>query len=287
MALPDFQGGQWKLSLIKQGLLNTAQHEALSVDLSNVKLPDMIYGNSSLVLTNEASNLRIEFNAKEALRLCSFAEREARLHQEGNLNELHIHYLPTPLKVSAAKYWEGRTMPVGIFATGDDERIPIPESTLYSSDWTYTTPYKGSLTSLQEGTPLVATLQVSDEEIPLTRLGRDNPILWGGEIVLYEDELDDCGSSRCFLRVRAMADCFFVLFRHYLRVDDVIVRLCDTRLFHSYDSQYILREYQVKEAPYSAVMQALPRTWTTDANQSDMVFYVTQPLQVFRDKLAY
>lgn len=287
MDLSEHQGGRWKLSLTKLGLLNSLQHEALSQELEGVKLPDMIFGNSSLVLINEDCGLRYEFNAKEALRLCLFSEREARLYQDGPLNETHIHYIPSQVKVSAAVHWEGKTMPVGLFESGSDERVPIPNSSLYSSDWTYTTPYKGTVTSLHEGQPLPTAFEVTDEEIPIARLGRDNPILWGGEIVLFEDELDDCGSSRCFLRVRAMADCFFIMYRHYLRVDDVIVRLCDTRLFHSYDSPYILREFQVKEAPYSAVMQALPRTWTTDPNQSDMIFYVTQPNVVFRDKLVY
>jgi type 2A phosphatase activator TIP41 len=143
------------------------------------------------------------------------------------------------------------------------------------------------LKSLGDVQELPAALEMTEEEIPVSRLGRDNPILWGGEVVLFEDELDDCGSSRCFVRVRAMADCFFIMLRHYLRVDDVVVRLCDTRLFHSYDSRYILREFQVKEAPYTSIMQALPRTWTTDANQSDMIFYVTQPQIVFRDRFVY
>ena len=47
-----------------------------------------------------------------------------------------------------------------------------------------------------------------------------------------------------------MEDCFFCLIRHYLRVDDVMIRIYDTRIFHDYDTNYILREFNAKEDTY-------------------------------------
>jgi type 2A phosphatase activator TIP41 len=47
----------------------------------------------------------------------------------------------------------------------------------------------------------------------------------------------------CMVRYRVMADCFFVLLRYFLRVDEVLVRLYDTRVFGSFDSNYLLREF--------------------------------------------
>ncbi len=47
----------------------------------------------------------------------------------------------------------------------------------------------------------------------------------------------------CFTRYRVMADCFFVLLRYYLRVDEVLVRIFDTRIFHSFDTNHLLREF--------------------------------------------
>ena len=41
---------------------------------------------------------------------------------------------------------------------------------------------------------------------------------------------------------------FFVLLRFYLRVDDVLIRINDTRLYYEKDKQYILREYTSKES---------------------------------------
>ena len=44
---------------------------------------------------------------------------------------------------------------------------------------------------------------------------------------------------------------FFIVFRHYLRVDHVIVRVNDTRLYHPAGTEYILRESSTREAAIS------------------------------------
>lgn len=53
------------------------------------------------------------------------------------------------------------------------------------------------------------------------------------------------------IRVRVMPTTFFVLCRFYLRVDNVMVRTCDTRLFGELDSDFILKEWTKREALYS------------------------------------
>ena len=108
-----------------------------------------------------------------------------------------------------------------------------------SSDPFYSTPFMGTL----EGSTVV--IEQTDEEIPLKRLGQDNPIVWGNMVQLYEDELGDNGSVSTEIRFRTMKDCWFALIRHYLRVDDVIIRIYDTRLFHDYSTNYVIREFTV------------------------------------------
>ena len=71
----------------------------------------------------------------------------------------------------------------------------------------------------------------SDAPIPIEMLGPENPIINYGEVVLFEDELGDKGFSRVNVRFRVMKDCFFVLLRSYTRVDHVLVRILDTRIF--------------------------------------------------------
>ncbi len=50
-----------------------------------------------------------------------------------------------------------------------------------------------------------------------------------------------------------MENCFFGLLRNYLRVDNVICRIIDTRIFHKYGEDYILREHTVKEGTYEQI----------------------------------
>ena len=88
-------------------------------------------------------------------------------------------------------------------------------------------------------------------EIPLEMLGPDNPILTAGEVVLWEDELADRGSSKCYVRYRVMSDCWFVLLRSYIRLDKVAIRIMDTRIFHKYGTFEIIRDFIVKEDTWS------------------------------------
>ena len=63
---------------------------------------------------------------------------------------------------------------------------------------------------------------------------------------------DDCGEhgeSALTARLRVMPDCFFVLLRHHLRVDGVVVKQRDARFFHRFGAGAVLREQRLAEAP--------------------------------------
>jgi hypothetical protein len=47
-----------------------------------------------------------------------------------------------------------------------------------------------------------------------------------------------------------MPTCFFVLQRLWIRVDDVMFRVIDTRYFHQFGSNHVLREYQLREGTF-------------------------------------
>jgi len=107
------------------------------------------------------------------------------------------------------------------------------------------------------------------------RLGRDNPIIHYGEVYLYEDDLGDTGYALSMTRYRVMGDCWFLLLRYYLRSDDVLVRIFDTRIFGSFDKNEILREFQHKEATYEELKAKnfnLSSDWSLSKTQSDEVF---------------
>lgn len=80
-------------------------------------------------------------------------------------------------------------------------------------------------------------------EIPLDLLGEENPILHYADVILFEDELGDKGFSKSNVRFRIMKNCFFVLLRSYTRVDHVMVRILDTRIFHEFGTSHIIRDF--------------------------------------------
>ena len=59
-----------------------------------------------------------------------------------------------------------------------------------------------------------------------------DPILFFDELTLYESELDDNGLMSLTVKVRVMPRCWYVLMRHWMRVDGVLIRLRETRFFH-------------------------------------------------------
>jgi type 2A phosphatase activator TIP41 len=46
---------------------------------------------------------------------------------------------------------------------------------------------------------------------------------------------------------------FFVLMRYFLRVDGVIFRLYETRVFHEFGQKHVIREVTRKEAKYETI----------------------------------
>jgi len=50
-----------------------------------------------------------------------------------------------------------------------------------------------------------------------------------------------------------MGDCFFGLLRSYLRVDEVVIRCYDTRIYHEFGKGFILREFSVRESNYDEI----------------------------------
>jgi len=82
-------------------------------------------------------------------------------------------------------------------------------------------------------------------------LGQDNPILHFGQIYLFECDLEDCGYVFSQVRFRVMGDCFFALFRFYVRVDGVKVRVIDTRIFHEFGTDHLIREFKHMESDYT------------------------------------
>jgi len=232
----------WTIETTAAPISNASQLDALQAILG-FPLPEMTFGNNCLVIRHNPSGWEYQFDAEHALRQVKGGELQPG---DGGV------------KVGYADAWlKSRLHP--------DASTPFTQtSPTKPYDWTYTSMYPGHLTSNK------CQFVSSDPEnpqhvIPIAELMRPDPILFYAEVPLYEDELHDNGISQVTIRVRVMPASFFLLARFTLRVDNVLFRTYDTRVYHSFASspRLIVRESTGCEAPYDVIKQQL-------SNRNDM-----------------
>eukprot|EP00466_Bigelowiella_natans_P000953 jgi/Bigna1/74995/fgenesh1_pg.32_\ len=124
---------------------------------------------------------------------------------------------------------------------------PSPKSTTNSALMTRTT--------LTTKTASSMITESNGKEIDTAMLMRPDRILWFKDMTLYEDELADNGNSKLDIKIRVMSTCFLVRMRFFLRVDGVLVRAKDTRYFHDFSKNYMLREFQEREDTVKGLAQ--------------------------------
>jgi type 2A phosphatase activator TIP41 len=87
-----------------------------------------------------------------------------------------------------------------------------------------------------------------------------------------------------------MDDCFFVLLRSYTRIDHVLVRILDTRIFHKFGSNTIIRDFQHREATYAALkgkdFNPFDSQWSLSPTQSDEVYGYLEPKLKTKDLIV-
>nr|CAG4647132.1 EOG090X07SL [Megafenestra aurita] len=224
----------WTLKTVKNHILpsksasqhsSSSQHAAFH-ELSIPHLPDMVFPDNLLKI-ELANNNGIEFNALDALKLVNDKE--------------------DLVKVAVAEAWKEARL----------ADIDVSHKVSHPFDWTFTTDYRGTV---------FGEIKVSETDlrIDMEKLKQKEKILFFDEIHLYEDELADHGCASCSLK-RAMPSGFFVLLRFYLRVDDVLIRINDTRLYYEKDNNYILREYTSRESKTKDLK--VPRVFWGDPNE--------------------
>lgn len=116
-------------------------------------------------------------------------------------------------------------------------------------DWSYSTDYKGAQSFRS------VKLESSSTPIPLELLKRPDPILFFDEVVLYEDELADNGITMLSCKIRVMPSRLLLLSRFFMRLDNVLLRLRDTRIYVDFDKGEVIREYVAKEEDYEKVRE--------------------------------
>ncbi|KAM0755576.1 TIP41-domain-containing protein [Meredithblackwellia eburnea MCA 4105] len=227
----------WRVSSTKLPILNAAECDAASASL-HLPLPEICFGNNLLRLENLETGLALEWNALPAL---------------------HAVAKESDVKVAHAAAW----------ARGQSASSTSDLSVQKPYDWTYTTQHRGTISlpspsSSNQSQP--STSPPSFEAAPSTHPGiplhllarQDIPILFFDEVPLFEDELGDNGIAELVVRVRVNTTSVFVLSRFFLRVDRVLFRIFDVRLYHAFESSEIIRETKARQASYDDVKRRLP-----------------------------
>ena len=173
-------------------------------------LPPMIF-KSFLRISNGGFQLHV--CAQEAIQ-CWAAQ-----HVESRIEHLKVY------KVPFSKKWI------------DDKGIREDGSVMESSrelssnewDWTYSTDYLCSISNysresseitsvdaLQRGFESIWVSHEAPSRIDYALLSRKEDILFFDDVVLYQDDLDDCGEVQFSAKVRVMPSCWFLLCRYHL-----------------------------------------------------------------------
>ena len=158
--------------------------------------PEMIFGDNLTRIEHPASGWSIEFNAFDALD---------RVDKTGE----HM------FKVSYSKEWQQNRQ----------KQFEDIKEVVKPFDWSYSTDYKGTRRLAQAG--------AYHDAHPARPPARPDPIHFFDEVVLYEDELADNGIAMLSCKIHVMPARLLLLVRFFMRLDDVVFRIRDTRVFSS------------------------------------------------------
>jgi len=217
----------------------------MSERLELPSLPEMVFGKNRFVLEESVSGLHLDFSAEAALKMVS-------------------HIPPTDVKIAASDKWTKSNKGQVEKLKAEKEFSNNAESQDF--DWTFTTPFSGEFTQIDPNTklpnlgfiPTVVSSGLDERKdcIPMDKLrSTSEPILYFSHVHLFEDEIHDNGVAELSTKARVMSTFWFCLVRFWLRVDGVIFRVIDHRLYHEFGSSFIIRESSTKEGTWSDVNQ--------------------------------
>jgi type 2A phosphatase activator TIP41 len=219
---------RFRISTRKLPISKAAPIDALTEKLG-IPVPEMIFGDNLVAITHVPTKWSISFNTPDALDAVDKTDKNM-------------------LKVAYARDWESTR-------EGTTQKI---KEVVKPYDWSYSTTYAGTI---DPGTA-ATSLQPTDRKIPIELLKRRDPILFFDEVVLYESELDDNGISIYSAKLRVHEKRMLLLCRLFMRLDNVIVRIRDTRIYVDFETDEVIREYTAKEAAFDDVKRVRPRCYS-------------------------
>jgi len=205
-----FNFGPWHICATTGPILTSSQDDDIRSQLDLPAMPEMCFGETKLLLSHN-NGFGISFNAIDALRL---------------VDNKH-----DTMKVAYASEWQQ-----------ERQVVQVSKEVAKPYDWTYTTDFKGTL--IRDD---LLRISDTDERIDIEKLKKQEKIHFYQNMVLFEDELADNGIAKLNVKMRVMPSSYFILLRYFLRVDDVLIRMNDTRIYHEAGTNFLLQEYSSKE----------------------------------------
>ncbi|KAI4519051.1 TIP41-domain-containing protein [Schizophyllum commune Loenen D] len=262
----------WYITASTNPISSIPQCAQLQSSLDLPAIPEMTFGGNFLLLEHRPSGWKYTFTCEDALR-------GVKKDEDANGKGM--------IKVNYADAW----------MKNPNSSLPMPKTAQTRPfDWTFTTTYKGHQLTSDPAPPKPRPASAefkwqpadptnTSHAIPLAELTRPDPIVFYAEIPLFEDELHDNGASSLLVRIRVMPACIFILARFTLRVDNVLFRTYDTRIYSSHapgpnGKTVVVRESGGWEAEYSKVKQLLP-----DPNDLTPLTNPTWIAQVLAEKI--
>jgi hypothetical protein len=263
-----------------------ADEDGIYVNGTHLHIPPMLFGDDVLNLRHVASNKSFQFDAEDAITCWAVQHGSDEIAEKilGPGAAGGSSFLPSVPQVPFAGQW----------ANANAETLA--ESSIKANskiwDWTFTSDYCCTV-NMGDSKVLCTGRQLSSEAeqsapriwralessepsgIDRTLLSRREDILFYDEMLLYGDDLEDCGEVTVDIKVRVMPSCWFVLLRTFVRVDGAIIRIRDTRLFHIFGSNHVSMEVQWREADSDACERLV--AMSTAAPSHDMAMTKPSP----------
>lgn len=205
------------------------------------------YENSFISFQNHRAGVSYEFHTYEALELINRSEQEKFLHGSSEIPGNSISYINPIDEIFCCSTYKGRVKPIRLYAN--------------------------------------ISIQESHNEIPFDRLGSNFPILWSSEIELFSK---NCAAEKCCFNVkaRAMQSCFYALARMSVVVNNSFVRVLDTRVFHGFETDFILRNYTVRQSSFQEICREGVESSLNQIKVGEDVVRVLRPVFAFTDRIS-
>ncbi|GET88831.1 hypothetical protein, conserved [Leishmania tarentolae] len=174
-----------------------------------------------------------------ALPEIAFQGNTLSLSQESDRENSWLHFSVEALMRSASEYYKTEE-----FKTVVSPQIRIPVSAGWGSfsfekydpkvDWAWRNNFFGLVP--ERGRLVERPSDAADAPGINWEILKDTglPILFYGEFDMMEDDLHDHGMVTSSVKYRVMSSAFFVLFRHFVRVDSHEIWMREVRVFHEF-----------------------------------------------------